>query len=269
MWLPAAITAAASIFGGERANNANAKMAQRQMDFQERMRSTQYQTAVEDMKKAGLNPALAYSQGGAGTPTGSSIPQHDSISPGVTSAMSMMATKANIEKTKADAAKANQEAKQLALESLDRLMELRARANLSSASAYDIESTRQARREEIWARTFAANQRGHVDQKEATFLENIANERIARFSAETRNDIASAVLAELALPGARNQEAFQRSIFGKIAPYVSSAKDALQNVIPAIILRGRMSKGRSGTRTRTTQRVGKDWSETFEQWDEH
>jgi hypothetical protein len=52
------------------ANQASAEQAQRQMDFQERMRATQYQTAIEDMKKAGLNPILAYSQGGAGTPSG-------------------------------------------------------------------------------------------------------------------------------------------------------------------------------------------------------
>lgn len=51
-------------------NAASAEQAQKQMDFQERMRATQYQTAIDDMKKAGLNPMLAYSQGGAGTPTG-------------------------------------------------------------------------------------------------------------------------------------------------------------------------------------------------------
>jgi hypothetical protein len=52
------------------ANQSSAEQAQKQMDFQERMRSTQYQTAIEDMKKSGLNPMLAYQQGGAGTPSG-------------------------------------------------------------------------------------------------------------------------------------------------------------------------------------------------------
>ena len=52
------------------ANQASAEQAAKQMDFQERMRETQYQTAVNDMQKAGLNPMLAYQQGGAGTPSG-------------------------------------------------------------------------------------------------------------------------------------------------------------------------------------------------------
>jgi hypothetical protein len=52
------------------ANAASAEQAAKQMEFQERMRDTQYQTAVKDMKASGLNPMLAYSQGGAGTPSG-------------------------------------------------------------------------------------------------------------------------------------------------------------------------------------------------------
>lgn len=44
--------------------------AANQMEFQRQMSNTQYQRAMSDMRTAGLNPILAYSQGGAGTPSG-------------------------------------------------------------------------------------------------------------------------------------------------------------------------------------------------------
>jgi len=74
---------ALSFFGGERANSANQKMAQSQMDFQREMRATQYQAAMADMRMAGLNPILAYKTGGAGTPSGTSAVMQNSVGAGV------------------------------------------------------------------------------------------------------------------------------------------------------------------------------------------
>jgi len=58
-----------SMFDKTTAYNSAEAVAQR--DWQEQMRQTQYKTAVGDMQSAGLNPMLAYMQGGAGTPSSS------------------------------------------------------------------------------------------------------------------------------------------------------------------------------------------------------
>lgn len=85
---------ALNFFGAQSANKANKKMAreqmkfqqnqareammfgqasaQHQMDWQERMSNTSYQRAMNDMRQAGLNPIMAFNQGGAGTPGGAS-----------------------------------------------------------------------------------------------------------------------------------------------------------------------------------------------------
>lgn len=58
----AAIGAAGSLFG-----------AHQQQHFESVMSSTAYQRAMSDMGKAGLNPMLAFSQGGASTPSVSAV----------------------------------------------------------------------------------------------------------------------------------------------------------------------------------------------------
>lgn len=69
-WKAAAIGAGAGLLGGWYQNQQGRSAAREQMAFQERMSNSAYQRAMADMRKAGLNPMLAYKQGGASSPSG-------------------------------------------------------------------------------------------------------------------------------------------------------------------------------------------------------
>lgn len=97
----------------DRSNAFSAQQAQNQMDFQERMANTSWQRGTADMKAAGINPMLAFSQGGASSPSGSAASasqiaaqtgatQQDSIGAGISSAMEALTTRAAIANTNAN-----------------------------------------------------------------------------------------------------------------------------------------------------------------------
>lgn len=118
-WMAAAAMGAAGLgFLGQRnANRANASSAQaanqanafssdKQMAFQREMSSTAYQRAVADMRLAGINPILAYSQGGASAPSGSSFSSTPARSENVFSNASNSARDAMMMKAQLDNANA-------------------------------------------------------------------------------------------------------------------------------------------------------------------
>ena len=72
MPIPALIGAATSAYGAWQQNRMGKSAAGRQMQFQKHMYKHRYQYQMQDMRRAGLNPILAYSQPPPGGPAGAS-----------------------------------------------------------------------------------------------------------------------------------------------------------------------------------------------------
>lgn len=88
-------------YGQGQANQSNEALARTQMRWQEYMSNTAHQRSVADMRKAGINPMLAYMKGsgaGASTPSGATA-RHENV---LGDALTTISTAMQVKKTIAE-----------------------------------------------------------------------------------------------------------------------------------------------------------------------
>jgi hypothetical protein len=117
--------AAGSYLGQSSANQSNRDLMNQANAFSQEQFATRYQTTVKDLQAAGLNPMLAYAQGGGSAPTSSSPPRMENaignaVSSGLAASQSMNAVLQN-NLLRAQTQKADTEADNIQADTVNKL----------------------------------------------------------------------------------------------------------------------------------------------------
>jgi hypothetical protein len=230
--------------GQQDTNATNIELGREQMAFQERMSNTAYPRAVDSMKAAGLNPMLAYSQGGASTPIGA-MPQVQNVNAAAVSganasaqtAMGVMSGMQGIAQSKeqtgliaAQADKTRSETMERDINTATALADLKNKTNLGLLSDLDVwlrEGTKQYSAKEAMARADTAEFGARTAEEEFR-----AKQSGGQFAADVARRKSESEIAGYGVPAAQAEAKFYEGM-GKANPYINQIMQVLKGVLGA------------------------------------
>lgn len=206
-----------------------------------------YQDTVRDMRKAGLNPALAYGQGGGSGAQGQTLPElGSSFARGAQAAGTIRQSAATAELTSAQSAL-------LKAQSIDLIDQVRLRNELlkqetkltSAKTATEEERPRQIRQAILEAQIDTQWKSASWDTRMELLKKHTQQAGLNITTAELQN-----ILLRLQQPEARATANFYEGA-GQYRPYISTALDVLRTLMPKVQF------GAPSGNTPPTRRIGK------------